>query len=141
MRDFILNRAVQEAKRSLVQRGKVGAVVFDRRYLLGAGRAHFCGRTRYPAALLHRRWPSSVHAEMAALLDAGPAARGADLLVVRMRDDGSLGMALPCPWCWSYLVFCRVATCHYSDQQGQVVAVKVQARHPLGLQREPRQIG
>jgi deoxycytidylate deaminase len=97
VRDFILQRAVQEALKSTVIRGKLGAVVFDKKAILGSGRNHFCARTRYPMAIQHRRYPFSVHAEMAALLDAGPAARGADLLVVRMRHDGTFGMALPCP--------------------------------------------
>jgi hypothetical protein len=78
---------------------------------------------------------------MAALLDAGPAARGADLLVVRLRHDGTFGMALPCPWCWGYLVFCGVNHCWYSDRAGELVNVEVTAQHPLHLVRGQRQLG
>lgn len=58
-----------------------------------------------------------VHAEcrLAAKLD-----RGADVLVIRVRRDGTIGCAKPCPECRTRLLRARVAKLFYSDKDGDI---------------------
>jgi len=65
-------------------------------------------------------WEHSVHAEVAALREAGGrrSSSGGTLYVVRVGKDGSLRESHPCPWCLGRMRQLNVHKCIYSTNDG-----------------------
>jgi deoxycytidylate deaminase len=62
----------------------------------------------------------SVHAEVEAV-----GAGAEELLVIRLRRDGSLGNSKPCTSCVAYLIRQGVKKIHYSTDSGEIETVKL----------------
>lgn len=50
---------------------------------------------------------------------------GVELLSVRIRRSGRLGMARPCPACWALATRSGVRRVRYSDSHGNIVSERV----------------
>jgi|ERR1035437_1457493 pyrimidine deaminase RibD-like protein len=61
------------------------------------------------------------HAEKMGLAHAGDAARGADVLSIRIRHSGQLGLARPCAKCWAALKKAGVRRVQWSTNDGTFV--------------------
>ena len=68
------------------------------------------------------------HAEADALRRAGDVPGGAEMLCVRVRRNGSLGMAKPCAKCMNSLLENGFRWVSYTDEWGAVVRQKVGTR-------------
>ncbi len=99
-----INTAIKLAQKSSF-RQRVSAVLFRGSKVLGTG-YNRTGESQNRLRTSH--WPDSRHAEVDAVVDAlrrYPASelKGADILVVRLKKDGSYGLALPCEDCYQVL--------------------------------------
>jgi pyrimidine deaminase RibD-like protein len=67
-------------------------------------------------------WNSATkHAEIHALEQAGEAAKGADVLSIRVRIRGEWGLAKPCPECQEALRKAGVRRVQYSTSDGAIL--------------------
>jgi len=113
--------AIQQAESSN-RLYKIGAVLVKGKSVIGAG----CNRGDHPKL---RRWRSrnyslhiGLHAEMAALWQTE--AKGGILYVVRLRKDGTLGLAKPCKICRELIKEKKIKKVYYSTNHGQMVLMK-----------------
>src|SRR5574343_2093612 len=108
----LLKAAINEANRSLFKQ-KVGAVIFDKNKIVSVG--HNTGQRSVKSLLKKfQRYPNSVHAEVAAILNAKRSVKGLDILVVRISTNNKLMLSMPCPQCLMYLKFVQLRRCWYS---------------------------
>jgi len=113
--------AVQQAESS-VMNYRMGAVVRRGNTVVGAG----CNRNYHPKL---RRWRSpyltehtGLHAEMAAVWGVRwHSLKGCIIYVVRLKADGTLAMARPCPICQAMLNDAGIKKVFYSNEHGKIV--------------------
>lgn len=115
----VLKLAVKEAQTPRNAKHWLGAVTFNGPKIISSGR----NDKRY-AHNLHPKFKKAVDsfcAEKAAVLNARTDLRRASLLVVRVKRDGSLGMAKPCPSCILYLDYVGIKSVFYSTSDGEIL--------------------
>lgn len=105
----MINRANKEAKRSSFKQ-PLGAVVVKGGRVVGIGH----NGIRFSSRNTSTRHKQSLHAEVAALLDAGSNAKRSILFVSRLTKDGKTAMARPCPFCMSFMKELRVKKVVYT---------------------------
>ena len=66
-----------------------------------------------------------VHAEEHAIYKCQEVIKGSEILCIRIRRSGRMGMARPCPACWALLKSCGVLFVRYSDSHGNIVKEKI----------------
>ena len=114
---FILKKAVCEASKSK-HKHKVSAVIFDKKRIFSIGR-------NYPSkSVKHlknkfKKWNSSIHAEVDAIIKAKRDLRGMSMLIVRVSKSG-LALAKPCKFCLEYLNHVGIKTIYYSNEKGDI---------------------
>lgn len=109
----IVRTAVDEARKS-THRFRVGAVVYDRKYIMGQGFNN--------AVKTHPRSPhpfKTIHAEFAAILSAlvridSEILYNKSVYVHRLRADYSPGLAKPCVWCFKMFSQLGIRDIHWS---------------------------
>ena len=119
MKSFILKKALETAKNSLMERGKVGAVLFTNsgHVITFANNVYYDGDTD----------KRSIHAEEYCLakaikLRAISRFKGLNLLVVRYKtSNDKLAMARPCSKCAKLLTRFPEIKIYYSNENGEVV--------------------
>ena len=73
------------------------------------------------------------HAEEVALKKAGRRALGASMYVIRIRKDGSYGMAMPCPKCQKLLEHMGIAKVKWSDDSWNECSPVEELAYPARL--------
>ena len=122
MKPFILQKALDTAKNSEMERGKVGAVLFTNsgHVITFANNVYFDGDTD----------KRSIHAEEYVLakaikLRAISRYKGLNLLVVRYKTSSDkLAMARPCDKCAKILTRFPEIKVYYSNEQGNIIKFK-----------------
>jgi deoxycytidylate deaminase len=112
-----INIALVCAERSTFKQ-RIGAVVFKGSRILGTG---FNQTNRHQSLVKTSSWPGSVHAEVSAIADAirnYKDVRGADMLVVRLKRTGDMGLAMPCEACYNVLKSVGIRRVNFSDVDG-----------------------
>lgn len=98
---------------------RIGAVVSKNGRILSV--AH--NEVRYKKGNFKRKWINSLHAEQAAMLDLD--CKGADLFVVRVRNNGELSNSCPCLICRELIISKQIRNVFYSNENGDIVKWKV----------------
>lgn len=95
---------------------KIGACVSRGRRVISAGYNQI---KTHPLMLRFRNeYVTGLHAEMHACVGVDlDSLNGADIYVVRLRKDGSLGMARPCKLCREYLADMGVRRAYFSTSE------------------------
>lgn len=107
----LINLAVEEAKRS-TYKTKVGCIIFNKKKILSIGHNELRNiRKLHPK---FQKWKGSVHAEIAAIINAKKDLRGASLLVVRVNNRNQLRMSKPCEDCQKYMDYVGIKKIFYS---------------------------
>ena len=113
------------AHRPMVHRARLGAALVGRRGAIlsvGFNRAKTHPKAAHWHAKAGRSYCTSIHAEMDVAIGVGDVS-GAVLVVSRTLQDGSLGLALPCPSCFCMLSETRIAN--------RIVFTTAEAKTPL----------
>lgn len=111
-------RAAQSAQH---RQHRMGAVVVQGRKIISVGR-NLCkthSRSKGPY--------QQVHAETHALSQAGTAAFGGTLVVVRRKADGSLGISKPCKSCVEAATKAGIRRIIYANNEGSLVSEDLRA--------------
>lgn len=107
-----INLACKEALKSTYKQ-KLGAVVFNKGRFISSG--HNYGNRSIASHLpKFRHWPTSLHAEIIAVINARTDLKGASILVVRINNKNEFRLALPCANCMSYLKYVGIKKVYYS---------------------------
>ena len=108
----IIDKAVEAALKSNHTQ-KHGAVIFKgkRIYSIGFNHPNRSVRSVNPIA---QKWKTSVHAEIASILNAKRNIANFDILVVRLNNKNQLMMSRPCTNCLVYLDYCGIRNIYYS---------------------------
>lgn len=108
----IIDKAVDEALKSNHQ-NKHGAVIFKgkRIYSIGYNQPSRSIRSINPIA---KRWNTSVHAEVASILNAKRNVQGLDMLIVRVNNKKQFRYSKPCFHCLNYIDYCGIRKIYYS---------------------------
>ena len=102
---------------------RVGAVVFKKN-ILSAG---YNQRKTHPLlSKIGNQFMKGLHAELHACigLDAEQM-EGASIYVVRLKLDGSIGLAKPCKMCQTYLREVGFKTAYYSTNSAEIGCIKL----------------
>lgn len=67
----------------------------------------------------------TVHAEASAITKAGIRAKYADILVLRFKKDGSLGISKPCPICQRKIKHAGIVRIRYVNNDGKIATMSV----------------
>lgn len=111
-RKQIIDLAVQTAKQS-THTQKLAAVIFNRKSVI----SYSCNYPESHRKKLHpkfSRYPTSIHAEVAAIIKARSDLKGCSLLVVRINKKNQLLLARPCSWCFDYICHVGIKKLFYS---------------------------
>lgn len=96
---------------------RVGAVLFNRKEILARG---INQRKTHPKLKRYYQWPF-LHAESSCILKHGmDNCQGLSLLVIRILQDGSCSMAMPCDCCSVLLREVGIKEIYYTDWKGQI---------------------
>lgn len=104
--------AMEEASKSDF-RQQVGAIIFSKNSIISYGH-NVAQRSVKHMLSKFQRWPNSIHAEVAAVLNAKTDLRGMSILVVRTNNKNQLMMSKPCLHCMSYLKYVGIKKAYYS---------------------------
>lgn len=119
----VLKTAVLTASQAPgVGRGKfrVGAVLFKRNKVF---KSRFNENKTHPVLSKFTKYPH-LHAEAACLISLGlDNCVGLDILVVRIKKDGTLSMSKPCEVCSALLDMVGVNNVYHSNWNGEIVKV------------------
>lgn len=114
----LIKRAKRQALKS-THRYKMGAIVFRKKKVISKGYnvpTKFTHPSELP--LKYRKWPTSLHAEINALLSARQDVKGASILIVRVNVKHELMDAFPCPYCFLYIKHMGIRKIIYSTSEG-----------------------
>ena len=101
---------------------RVGAAIFNRRRVLSV--RHNSYKT-HPQLLRYTDFPF-LHAEQAAILAYGlDNCVGCEIVVVRVRRDGSLAMAKPCHVCQTFIRKAGIEAVHFTTDNGSVKSAAI----------------
>jgi deoxycytidylate deaminase len=104
--------AKEEALKS-IHHYKIGVVIYDKNRVLSKGYNH-PNRSARKIKNKFKRYPTSLHAELAAVLNARRSLKGASMLIVRVNKSGTYGMAKPCNHCMMYLKYVGIKLITFS---------------------------
>jgi tRNA(Arg) A34 adenosine deaminase TadA len=97
---------------------RLGAVLFDRKGRVVVAKPN--SYKTHPFALKNSLYPF-LHAEVHCLVSNGlDNCEGCGILVVRLKKNGSLSMAKPCPSCLKALLYSGIKDIYYSDWNGNI---------------------
>ena len=107
-----INLACKEALKSNFPQ-KVGAVVFNKSKFISSG--HNYGERSIRSHLSKfRRWNTSLHAEIIAIINARIDIKGASIIVVRLNKNNQFRLSKPCSKCMEYLKYVGIKKVYYS---------------------------
>lgn len=108
--------AVAEAEKSTYKQ-KIGCVIYNKNRIIS--RAYnvvnrYCKKVK----TIYKRWPSSLHAEVNAILKAKTDLKGCSILIVRISgtEDKYL-LSKPCGHCASYMDYVGIKSIMYSTSE------------------------
>ena len=111
VKNSIIEQAVRQANRSTYYQ-KIGAVIFNKKRVISKGYNQIrASRRLHPK---FQEWPGSVHAEVAAILNARTGLKNCDILVVRVNNQNQFRLAKPCKYCQMYLEYVGIKKIYYS---------------------------
>jgi len=113
----LLKKALLETKKSGHIRFRFGVVIFNKNKILSVGT-----NSIRSAKNLHprfSRWPGSVHAEVAAILNAKTDLTNASIFVLRINLAGDLMLARPCVHCMKYIKAVGIKKIIYSISENE----------------------
>lgn len=97
----LIKRAIQETKKSSHEAFRFGVVIFNKNKILSTGTNSIrAARNLHPRFF---RWPGSVHAEVAAILNAKTNLSGSSMFIIRVNRAGDLMYSRPCKYCLKYI--------------------------------------
>ena len=95
---------------------RVGACIFNHKIIIAKENTY----KTHPFALKYSPYPY-LHAETNCLVSAGlDNCKGCDIIIVRLKRDKSLSMALPCLSCLRSLRYVGIRNIYYSDWNGNI---------------------
>ena len=100
----------------------MGAIVFRKKKIISAG-YNIAYKPIHPAELpmRFRKFPTSAHAEINALLSARCSVRGASIIVVRINNSNKLLDSFPCQFCMAYLQHVGIRRVIYSTSRQEIL--------------------
>ena len=116
----LIKRAKKQALKS-IHRYKMGAIVFRKKKVISKGcniPYKFTHQSELP--LKYRKWHSSLHAEINALLSAKCDVKGASILIIRVNSRGLLMDSFPCPFCLMYIEHVGIRKVIYSTSDQEI---------------------
>jgi len=97
----LMKRAIRETKKSSQELFRFGVVIFNKNKILSTGTNSIrAARKLHPRFF---RWPGSVHAEVAAILNAKTNLSGSSIFIIRVNKAGDLMYSRPCEHCLRYI--------------------------------------
>ena len=119
----IIKLCILESEKSNY-RFKIGAVVFKGNRILSSGHNEIRS-SNIPSK--HKLYNNSVHAEQAALLGTDwNKLKGCSILVMKCSKTlKQLSNAKPCPICMKILEHVGIKDIYYSNEQGEIVKVRI----------------
>lgn len=97
----LIKKARQETQKSNHAQFKFGVVIFNKNKILSTGTNSIrAARNLHPRFF---RWPGSVHAEVAAILNAKTDLTGSSIFIIRINKAGDLMYSRPCKYCLRYI--------------------------------------
>jgi len=115
MKAFIIELAFKACRRSS-SIYRVGAVIFKGKRVVSIG-----SNIKRNVRSINRRfvkWPTSIHAEVCAIINAKQNLKGYSLLVVRLDRAGNMSLAKPCKHCQGYIRYVGIKKIYYSTKNG-----------------------
>ena len=108
----IIDKAVDAAEHSQ-HSSKHGAVIFKGKKIYSIG---YNQPSRSVKSLHHKanKWQTSIHAEVAAILNAKRDISNLNILVVRINNKSQFLLSKPCSHCLDYLDYCGIKNVYYS---------------------------
>jgi len=97
----------------------MAAVIFDKKRIFSIE----CNSSQRGVKSITRkyiRYPTSIHAEVAAIIRAKTDLKRTSILVIRVNKSGKLTMAKPCQHCLAYLDFVGIKNCYFSNKNGEI---------------------
>lgn len=97
----------------------MGAIIFNKKKVVSKGYNVAC-KYVHPSELplKYRKYPTSIHAEMSAIISARQEIKGCSIIVVRTNLQGKLMEAFPCQYCMPYLKHVGIRRIYYSTEEG-----------------------
>lgn len=113
-----INKAIQVAKKSTF-RYQIGAVLLKHGKVLSTG----FNSMRHQSKFKTTHYEGSYHAEVSCILNAIRASsveslKGCTMVVVRVRNSGELGLALPCKSCYDIIQKMGIKKVLFSTNDG-----------------------
>ena len=108
----LLTTAYNEAMKSSYKQ-RIGSVIFNKNIIISTG----YNKTKSWKKHLHpkfKKWPTSIHSEAAAILNAKTNLKNFDILVCRLAANNDLTLAKPCPYCMDYLTYVGIKRIYYT---------------------------
>ena len=124
---FVLKRAVIICTLSKHPNHKIGAVIFHRKGIISTG-------FNYPERSLKRftRFfmvhPTSVHAEVAAIINSRQNIKGRSIFVLRLNKKGEMRLAKPCNYCMGYINFVGLKSIYFSTNNQTIERIFLNGR-------------
>lgn len=121
----MIHNAIKQAEKSTYKH-QMGACITVGRKVLGVG---YNKINRYQSKVRTRSWEGSLHAEIAAVLDAlrkypVEKIRGATVTVVRINKQGDLKLAMPCKNCYNSLRNLGIKEVRFSNDSGDFTQMR-----------------
>jgi len=114
-----LIKIAEEAANKTDHKQRVGAVIFKGKRIISVGR-NYKSRSLRRVTPGMQRYPTSVHAEMDAIIKAKTDLKGYNILVVRINSFGQMRLAKPCDHCYTYIKHVGLRHIYYSTNDGIV---------------------
>ena len=108
----IIDKAVEQCLKS-DHNQKHGCVIFKGKRIYSVG-YNVPNRSVKSMLSEYRRWDTSVHAEVSAILNAKRDIQGLDILVIRLNSKKQFMMSKPCIHCMAYLDYVGIRNIYYS---------------------------
>ena len=115
----VIRKAIENAEKSQHPKARVGAVVFKSSRILSEGMNDLRSFQAIPDH--YTKYSHSLHAEIAAILNAEKRVKGYNILVIRIDLQGNLKLAKPCEWCSESIRHFGLKNVYYSTDSGEIV--------------------
>lgn len=117
-----IRKAIDNAEYSGHPRFRLGAVIFKGSQIISEGTNDIRSFQAIPDRYVE--YSHSLHAELAAILNAERSVKGFNLLVVRIDANGFLRMAKPCEWCSDSIKHFGIRNVYYSNDEGEIIKTR-----------------
>lgn len=117
----VIKRCIEEANKS-TYRFHIGCVIFKGNRIISSGHNYI--RSCSSISAKHRAWENSLHAEQAAIINAGDKnkLKGCSILVMKVsKTNGYLSNAKPCPYCQASIDYVGIKNVYYTNEEGEIV--------------------